>query len=737
MKEQELMELFADLSIEEKIGQMLQLSGNFYETGDTEEAVLTGPALEMGIGEKEIFHAGSVLSVFDSEKIMDIQKRFMQKHPHHIPLLFMGDIINGYRTIFPIPLAQGCSFDPEEVKHAAEVAAEESALSGLHVTFSPMVDLVRDSRWGRVMESTGEDTYLNSCMARAMVEGYQGDDLNKKGNIAACIKHFAAYGAPTAGRDYNNVELSERTLREFYLPAYKAGIDAGAAMVMTSFNTLNHVPASGNKWLMQDILREEMGFEGVLISDWAAIEEMIAHGYAKDKKEAAKLAIEAGVDIDMVTSVYIKNLIKLLEENAISMEQIDACVLRILRLKNALGLFENPFKDLNAEELKKSILNEEHRALARMAAADSMVLVKNDGILPLQEKKDKIAVIGPYATSKHLYGFWSILGREEDTVSLEEGLKRRGLKETPVFAEGTYVLPEDYEFSGIVAGEGKRREKTEKEFLVEALEAAAAADKVVIAIGEHAYQSGEGGSRSEISIAQNQIQLLRQISKVNKNVVAVLFHGRPLDLREVEKYANAVVLAWFPGSEGGNAVWDILFGDVNPSAKLSMSMPYSIGQVPVFYNEYRTGRPFHGEKGNRFLSRYQDIPNRPLHPFGFGLSYTTFSCSSVEVSSEKLGDEGVTASVTVTNTGKKAGKEVVQLYVQDVTGSTVHPVKDMRGFEKISLEPGESRQVSFHITEDMLRYYDIQMQYICEPGEFRIYIGDSSDTENYATIVRE
>ncbi len=733
MNQQQLNELLQDMSLEEKIGQLLQLSNNFYE----DEAVLTGPAMQLGIGEKQINEAGSVLSVFGAERVKAIQEAYMKKQPHHIPLLFMADIINGYKTIFPIPLAQGCSFQPELVRECAAVAATEAAVSGLQVTFSPMVDLVRDARWGRVMESTGEDAYLNGLMSAAMVEGYQGDckgeKLDQFGNISACIKHFAAYGAPEAGREYYNVELSERTLREDYLPAYRAGIDAGSAMVMTSFNTLNHIPATGNQWLLRDILRKEMGFDGMLISDWAAIEELVYHGVAENKKEAARLAMEAGVDVDMVTGCYINHLRELIEEGSLQETQIDAAVMRVLELKNKLGLFENPYKDANDDQAAELCLCEEHRKLARKAAADTMVLLKNEeDILPLPKESKRIAVIGPYAEEGRLYGAWSLQGTDADTVTLKEGIEEAGICTGRItYHAGCSLLEEGeklYGFRGLVK---QYYEKSNEELLQEAVAAAKEADIVVLALGEHAYHTGEGGSRAEIKIPNCQQRLLKEVAGVNAHIVTVVFAGRPLDLREISQYSKAVLYAWFPGSEGGSAVADILFGLQSPSARLSMSMPYCVGQVPVYYGGYTTGRPFNGNRTNRFQSIYQDIPNEPLYPFGYGLTYTSFTYSKPELDAEVM-DRNTTlhASVTVKNTGCRCGTETVQLYIRDLVGTTVRPERRLKGFIRITLEPGEEQRVTFAITEDMLRFYDLHMNFVSEPGEFSALIGSDSTTDN-------
>lgn len=721
MVQEKLIDLLKEMSLEEKVDQMLQMSGMFYE----DEGVLTGPVNTAGFTEEEIRQAGSVLGSVGAEKLMTIQREYMEKQPHHIPLIFMADIINGFRTVFPIPLAQGCTFHPALVEEGAAAAARESAAAGLHLTFSPMADLVRDARWGRVMESTGEDAWLNGCLVRAMVEGYQGrEGLREKGRIAACVKHFAAYGAPTAGRDYNTVELSERTLRDDYLPAYQAAVDAGVAAVMTSFNTLDRIPSSGSRRLMREILRDEMGFGGVVISDWGAIEEMCRHGVAKDNREAARLAVEAGVDIDMMTNCYCKNLRGLVEEGIVSESLIDEAVLRILKLKNDLGLFENPYKDADASEEKALALCQEHRQTARKMAVETFVLLKNDGILPLKKEQEKIALIGPYVSNKEIYGAWSMFGSPDTTVSIADGLRNKGYEKI-LSAQGC----------GLSEGFGQTAEDSEK-LLREAVELAKSADKVVLALGEHRLHSGEAASRADITLPADQMELFRKVCEVNQKVAVVLFSGRPLDIREISEKAAAVLAVWMPGTEGGNAIADVLFGDANPSGKLSMSFPYSVGQVPVFYGQFRTGRPYTEGVEEKYVSRYLDIPNKPLFPFGYGLSYTTFAVGPVRLSAQRMcRTDRLCAAVTVKNTGAVSGQEVVQMYIEDVHGSVVRPVRELRGFSKIELAPGEEKEVCFEIAETMLRFHDIHMNYVSEDGEFRVYIGNSSETANGASFV--
>ena len=731
MKEQELRDLLADMSLEEKIGQMLQLTGNFF----TDDGLATGPMQDMNLCEEQVNNTGSILSTVGAKKLRDIQDRYMKKQPHHIPLMFMADIINGYRTVFPIPLGQGCSFNPDLVEEMAKIAAKESARAGLHVTFSPMVDLVRDARWGRVMESTGEDVYLNGQFARAMVKGYQGESIGDKDRISACIKHFAGYGAPVAGRDYNQVELSERTLHEDYMPAYKAGVDAGARMVMTSFNTLGRVPSTGNKKLMQDILREEWGFDGVLISDWAAIQELIFHGVAEDASEAAYLGVQAGVDIDMVTNTYTNNLKALVESGKVPEKWIDECTYRILSFKNELGLFENPYKDADRQYDEQAQADSEHLAFARKALPETFVLLKNDGILPLKDEagqtdKTDIAFIGPYMTSSEVCGSWTLFNNNDDNVSLLKGIEDRGLKASYTVDQGCTILAAGQHMAGFQGLVDNEATEEEIEAMMEAAVAhASQAEVVVMAIGEHRQMTGEGGSRTEIGIPETEMELFRRVAAVNSNIVVVNFSGRPLDLREISKKSRAVLQVWFPGTETGHAVMDVLFGDAAPSGRLSMSFPYNVGQVPVYYSDFHTGRIYLGDD-NRFTSRYIDAPNKPLYVFGHGLDYTSYSYSNLKLSADRIVDGGtIKVSVDVTNTGDRAGKEVVQMYIQDMAGSVVRPLRALKGFKKVDIAAGATETVTFDIDMDMLRFYDINMNYVAEPGSFKVFVGHDSDAD--------
>lgn len=723
MNDSDLRVLLDDMTLEEKIGQLLQVNSSFYNAG----GLLTGPQQNEQFSRRQLELAGSLLGTVGAEHLIRFQDSYMETQPHRIPMLFMADIINGYKTVFPIPLAQGATFNPELAGACAAVAARESAAAGIHVTFSPMADLVRDARWGRVMESTGEDVYLNSCFSSAVVRGYQGGDVSEKGRVAACVKHFAAYGAPLAGREYNQAEISERTLMEEYLPSFRAAIEAGVKLVMTSFQTLGRIPCTGNRKLMRDTLRAEMNFRGVLISDWKAVDELIAHGVAADGREAAKLAIEAGVDIDMMADVYVNELAGLIDSGEVSRGLLDEAVLRVLSLKNDLGLFEHPYKDADPEAERRLMLCKEHRRAAHEAAIQSFVLLKNEGgNLPLL-KSERTAFLGPYINDQNIVGSWTIFADENPCVSIREGVSRIVPEPSAVFLEGCSLLDKETRFAGF---RGLADGKSQPDFSAredEALKLAAGADKVVLCLGEHRQHSGEGGARGEITLPQVQTDFLKKTAAVNPNITAVIFCGRPLDLRNVVPYAKSILVAWFPGSEGGSAIADVLYGEACPSGKLPMSFPHSVGQVPVYYSDFTTGRPYCGQPDFRFASKYLDIPNEPLYPFGFGLSYGAFAYSGLSLDCDILTKEGtVNVTVTVSNTGVWGGYETVQLYLRDIAASVARPVRELKGFRKIWLEPGASAQVTFAITEEMLRFYDINMSYTSEAGSFVAYVGGDS-----------
>lgn len=727
MEQKQLKQLLLELSLEEKAGQLVQLMGNFYETDV--ESVLTGPGKNLSLTEENIHLAGSILGTYGAETLKKIQSAYMEQHPHHIPLLFMMDVIHGMKTIFPMPLAQAASFEPEMTEKCASAAAKEAAASGLHVTFSPMADLVRDARWGRVMESCGEDPYVIGKFTQAQVKGFQGEDMGAPGKICACVKHFAGYGAPVAGREYNTVELCEHTFRDFYMKGYEAGIEAGAGMVMTSFNTLNGIPATVNQKLMRIILRGELGFDGVLISDFAAIQETIAHGYSENEEKAAQNALECGVDIDMMTGVYAGKLTELVKKGVISEALLDESVWRVLKLKNRLGLFENPYKDADAEAEAQLLLCQAHRELAREAAAKSFVLLKNDGILPVcPEKAQKVAFIGPYVNRKEMISSWAITGDTDPCVTIREAAEELFDKAGTAYLEGSPILDRGYAaraFRGRV--EKEYTEEEENALLQEAVAAAKAADIVILPLGEHFMQSGEAASRAMLDLPEVQMRLLRAVSEVNENIVTVLFNGRPLDLREVSSCSKAVLEVWFPGTEGGHAILDVLTGRKEPAGRLPISFPYCVGQVPISYNAYATGRPDDPDGGDKFKSRYLDIPNTPLYPFGYGMGYTGFEVSPVRLDADKIAENGkIKAAVTLKNIGERIGTETLQLYIQDVSASVVRPVKELKGFLKVTLAPGEEREISFEIKESMLRFLRADGTVGSEPGKFRVWIAKDS-----------
>ncbi len=720
MEKAKLENLLRAMSLEEKVMQLVQVPGSAY----ARESAVTGVEQE-AIPEKVRQLAGSTLGIMEGEKIRAIQEAYMKGHPHHIPLLFMLDVIHGHRTVFPCPLGQGATFDPDLAEQAAAVQAEEAAADGVHVTFSPMADLVRDARWGRVMESTGEDALLNGRMAAAMVRGYQGDDLKDGRRVASCVKHFAAYGAADGGRDYNNTELSEHTLRENYLPAYQKAIQAGARLVMSSFNSWNGIPVTGSEWLMKKVLREEMGFEGVTISDWDAIGQLILHGYAEDQKDAALKAMRAGVDIDMTTGAYAGQLEQLVRKGSIPEKVLDEAVMRILTLKNDLGLFENPCRGL--EEQLPVHTEEEKRALARRAAAESLVLLKNEGgMLPLKARK--LAFIGPYAMSRDLHSTWAINPDKDRIVSIWDAAQAR-MPEAGVeirAAQGCDMVDDGTGLSFFVYHDADQRKKNQ-EWMEEALDAAAWADTVVLCLGEHLLQSGESTSRTGLTLPKCQMELLRRVKEIRRDVIVLLFCGRPLEVAEIAEEASALVVCWRPGTEGGNGILDVLTQKTPPSGCLPMSFPRTVGQEPLHYDEYSTGRPRPASGNDMFTSRYLDCPNGALFPFGFGLSYGKAELSPAELSGSELrAGEHLTARARLTNRGGERAAHTVQMYIQDLVGSRVRPVRQLMDFQRVILEPGETREIAFRIEEPMLRFWRADQTFGSEPGRFRVWISLNS-----------
>lgn len=710
MTDKQIHELLASMSLEEKLGEMTQMAPNFFGTEDSVD--LTGPMKAMNLRPEDVSCLGSTLNAFGAEKLIQMQKEHMARQPHHIPLMFMADVIHGLKTVYPIPLAMACSFDTGLMEEAAAMAARESAVTGVHLTFSPMADLVRDPRWGRVMESPGEDPLLGARMTQATVKGYQGEEMSAPDRIASCFKHFGGYGGSEAGRDYNTVDISDGTLREFYLTAYKAAVDAGAAMAMTSFNTIDRIPATGNKKMFRKILREEWGFDGVAITDFGAVHEMIAHGYAADGTEAAKYALEAGADIEMMSTHYLNEGRKLVQQGKIDISLIDEAVLRILQLKNKLGLFENPFKGADPEKEKQVHLCKEHLEIARRAAARSIVLLKNEGgLLPL-DKGQKIGLAGPFANSADVLGGWAFAESAEQ-ATLYSGLKQHGVQITAM-AMAEPLRPMQQGFMDV-------SDQTAE------LERLADCDIVIAGVGEHPDDTGESASKTVLRLSHNQEKMLERLHDMGKKVIAVIFSGRPMEIRPVLPFCDAVVQAWFLGIEAGNGIADVLCGDVNPSGRLAMSIPQTVGQVPVYYNHMNTGRPLIGEP-HRYVSCYLDCPNEPLFPFGYGLSYSDYRYTDLCIDKTVGAEDGtlLNVSVDVENTSDIAGRETVQLYIHDVAASVVRPVKELKDFVQIDLQPHQRRTVCFQVTRAMLSFWNNEAR-VFEPGDFEIMVGHSSD----------
>ena len=704
-----LQQLLSEMSLQEKIGQMVQLTGAYFD----KDAVLTGVVGEQLPPEWIIRYAGSVLGVIGKEKIYDIQSKYMEQHPHHIPLIFMADVIHGCRTIFPIPLGQACSFHPELVSEAASIAASEASSEGLKATFSPMIDVSRDPRWGRMMESFGEDPYMNGIMGKAMVDGYQ---QKSDQGVAACLKHFAGYGAVNAGREYNDVEISQRTFLEQYVKPFCMALKARPAMVMTAFHAIDRKPISGNKKLLRELLRDKEGFDGTVISDWGSIGQLVEQGVAADMEEAAVQAAEAGVDIDMMSPAYMFWLEKLVENGQIPESLIDESAFRVLMMKNQLGLFENPFAGLGKSEK----LTPYHRAKAYELTSESCVLLKNEKILPLCQKQ-RVIWAGPYVTSKEFLSRWSIFGEHEAVETIEDILQKKQIKAECI--PGCRMLSD--EECKIWQVEPERFDEPGNERWLETI---TGDDTVVCVLGEHESQSGEAASRAFLTLPEEQQLFFERIAKRTRNIVTVVITGRPLDLRRISEKSRAVIMAWRPGTMGAEAVVDIVYGRTNPSGKLAVSIPWCVGQVPVSYWDIKTGHTYDADHPeNRFSSRYMDIPNTPLYPFGFGLSYTEFNISDIEVQAGP--DKRVHVHCKVNNTGKVAGAEVVQCYYETLCSSVVRPRKELVRFQKVFLEPGEKKTVDFSIDQEEFSYYDENMEIVRSQMKLRISIGNSSDHE--------
>ncbi|WP_294278109.1 beta-glucosidase BglX [uncultured Chryseobacterium sp.] len=727
--------LLAKMTLDEKIGQLnLPSSGDF----------TTGLAKSSDIGKKvEQGLVGGLFNIKGADKIKAVQKVAVENSRLKIPLIFGMDVIHGYETTFPIPLGLASSWDMNLVQQSARVAAREAAADGINWTFSPMVDISREPRWGRVSEGSGEDPYLGSEIAKNMVYGYQGKDLANGTNILACVKHFALYGAGEAGRDYNTVDMSHVRMYNEYFPPYKAAVDAGVASVMASFNEVDGVPATGNRWLQTEVLRNQWKFKGFVVTDYTGINEMVDHGMG-DLQQVSALALKAGIDMDMVGEGFLTTLKKSLSEGKVTQAEIDMAARRILEAKYDLGLFDNPYKHGDAKLAAKEVYSMENRNIARNVAAQSMVLMKNDNqVLPLK-KSGTVAVIGPLVNnSMNMAGTWSVATKHAISVNLMQGLQANYGKDVKFLSAKGANIDYDAKLEDIYAAHGKKtdRDNRSKEALLkEAVDIANKADVIVLAIGESAEMSGESSSRTEITIPQSQVDLLNELKKTGKPIAMVLFTGRPLALTNVKDTPDAILNAWFPGSEAGSAIADVLFGKVNPSGKLPMTFPRSLGQVPIYYNAKNTGRPLDQKlvdkcEYQRFRSNYMDECNTPLYPFGYGLSYTKFKYSDITVSNANpKGNQSIQASVTVTNSGNYDGAEVVQLYIRDMVGSITRPVKELKGFQKVMLKKGESKKVTFEITPENLKFYNGDLKYDWEPGEFDIMIGTNSEEVKHSKI---
>lgn len=716
-------DLMSRMTIEEKIGQL-----NLVTAGEAVTGSVVSTDVESKIKEGKI---GGIFSMSTPQRIRAAQELAVNHSRLKIPIIFGMDVIHGYKTMFPIPLGLAASWDMELIQETARIAAMEASADGLNWTFSPMVDISRDARWGRISEGSGEDTYLGSRIAEAMVRGYQGDDLAAHNTLMACVKHFALYGAAEAGRDYNTTDMSLHRMYNEYLPPYKAAIDAGAGSVMTAFNDINGVPATANKWLMTDVLRNQWGFDGFVVTDYTAVNELIDHGLG-DLQEVSALSLKAGVEMDMVGEGFLTTLKKSLDEGKVSKDEIDRACRLVLEAKYKLGLFEDPFRYCDESRAREVILNPAHLAKAREAAGKSFVLLKNDGqVLPLK-KQGTVALIGPLAnTGANMPGTWSVSADLDNTPSLLEGMRAAlGDQVKIVHHLGSNLLADAaYQERATMFGRTiPRDERPEQEVIAEALAVAGQADVIIAALGESSEMSGESSSRTDIGIPTVQQRLLAKLLETGKPVVLVLFTGRPLTLTWENEHVPAILNVWFGGTETGKAVADVLFGDVNPSGKLPATFPQHVGQVPLYYSHKNTGRPLaDGQWFQKFRSNYLDVSNDPLYPFGYGLSYTTFTYDQMELSAEQLHQAGsLQVRVTVKNTGKYAGEEVVQLYIRDLVGSVTRPVKELKGFRKIRLEPGESQQVVFDITAEDLKFYDAELNYVAEPGEFSVFVGPNS-----------
>ena len=713
-------DLMGKMTLQEKIGQL-----NLPVTGD----IITGSTVSGDVvGKIKAGQVGGLFNMKGVKSIRQLQEVAVKQSRLGIPLIFGMDVIHGYETVFPIPFAMSMSWDMEAIRNSARIASIEATADGICWTFSPMVDICREPRWGRMSEGNGEDPFLGSAICRAMIEGYQGADLADKTSMMACVKHFALYGAPEAGRDYNTVDMSHVRMFNEYFPPYKAGVDAGAGSFMTSFNVIDYIPATGNRWLMTEVLRDRWGFDGFVVTDYTAISEMINHGMG-DLQTVSALALNAGTDMDMVADGFLGTLEKSLDEGKVTIDDIDKACRRILEAKYKLGLFDDPYRYLDSKRASKEIYTAEHRAAARKLATETFVLLQNkDNVLPLQ-RTAKIALVGPLANTRaNMPGTWSVAAASDRYSTLLEAMRRAvGDRGEVMYAKGCNVCYDaELEKNSTMFGREMRDERPVDVMRDEALRIARECDVIVAAMGEPSEMSGESSSRSELTILDAQKDLLTALLATGKPIVLLNFSGRTTVMDWEVENIPTILNVWFGGSEAADAICDVVFGDVSPSGKLSATMPRSVGQVPVYYNHLNTGRP-NPKWFTKFTSNYLDVPNEPLFPFGYGLSYTTFNYSPMTLSSNSMSASGsIQASVTVTNTGSREGAEVVQLYIRDLVGSIARPVQELKGFERISLKPGESRQVTFTIDADLLKFYNKDLDYVCEPGDFEVMIGTDS-----------
>lgn len=714
--------LMSKMTLQEKLGQL-----NLPVTGE----IVTGQAKSSDVaGKIKRGEVGGLFNLKGVKNIREVQKIAVEQSRLKIPLLFGMDVIHGYETVFPIPFSLSCSWDMDAIKQSAQIAAQEASADGINWTFSPMLDVCRDPRWGRMSEGNGEDPYLGSCIAKAMVEGYQGNDLSASNTVMACVKHFALYGGAEAGRDYNTVDMSRWRMFNYYMPPYKAAVDAGALSVMTSFNVVDGIPASGNKWLLTDVLRKMWGFKGMVVTDYTAIEEMIAHGMG-NLQQVSAMALNAGTDMDMVSDGFVGTIEKSIKEGKVSEETVNMACRRILEAKYKLGLFDEPYRYCSEKRAKKEIFTPEHKAIARKITAETFVLLKNEGnLLPLQ-KKGKIALVGPLAdTRSNMSGTWSVAARLNDNKTVLQAFKEAVENKAEVlYAKGSNLLYDaKREADATMFGREMRDQRSAEEMLKEAIAVAEQADVIVAAVGESSEMSGECSSRTNLEMPDAQKDLLIALKKLGKPIVLVNFSGRTTVMTWEKENFPAILNVWFGGCESADAICDVLFGEEVPSGKLTATMPKSVGQIPLFYNHLNTGRPLEeGKWFMKFRSNYLDIDNEPLYPFGYGLSYTTFRYGKPSLSSSTLTENSkIQVSVDITNTGDYDADEIAQLYIRDLVGSVSRPVKELKGFERISLKKGETKTVTFTLTPDDLKFYNQELEYKYEPGEFEVMVGPNS-----------